>query len=69
MFTGLIEEVGHIRSIRRGRLSAVLEVEAQIVLEGLRIGDSVAVNGVCLTVVRTGNRFFEADVMHETLNR
>lgn len=69
MFTGLVEEVGTIRSIRRGRDSAVLEIGAETVTKGLRTGDSVAVNGVCLTAVSCREDSFSADVMHETLNR
>lgn len=69
MFTGLVEEVGTVRSIRRGRNSAVLEIGAETVTKGLRTGDSVAVNGVCLTAVSCREDSFSADVMHETLNR
>ena len=50
MFTGIVEEVGTIKSINRGQHSAVLTVRAKTVLEGTRIGDSIAVNGICLTV-------------------
>ena len=49
MFTGIIEEVGTLRSVRRGAHSAVLTIGASRVLSDLKIGDSVAVNGVCLT--------------------
>ncbi len=69
MFAGLVEEVGTVRSIRRGRDSAVLEIGAETVTKGLRTGDSVAVNGVCLTAVSCREDSFSADVMHETLNR
>ena len=69
MFTGIIEEVGTIRRVQKGRSSAVLEIKAEKVLEDLRIGDSIAVNGVCLTVVSFDRKGFSADVMHETLNR
>ena len=69
MFTGIIEEVGTIRRVQKGRSSAVLEIEARIVLEGLRVGDSIAVNGVCLTVTSFDRKGLLADVMHETLNR
>ncbi len=69
MFTGIIEEVGQIRQIARGRASAVLTIEARTVLEGTRIGDSIAVNGVCLTVTSLLDGAFTADVMHETLDR
>lgn len=69
MFTGIIEETGIIQSIRRGTCSAVLTIQAETVLTDIHTGDSIAVNGVCLTV--TGHRAgsFTADVMHETLNR
>ena len=50
MFTGIVEEVGTIKSINRGQHSAVLTVRAKTVLEETRIGDSIAVNGICLTV-------------------
>lgn len=69
MFTGLIEERGVIRSVRRGAHSAVLSIQASVILDDLRIGDSVAVNGVCLTATTVDAHGFTADVMHETLNR
>ena len=69
MFTGIVEEMGVIRGIRKNRESAVVSVKAAKVLEDLKIGDSVAVNGVCLTVVEFFPGGFGADVMHETLDR
>ena len=69
MFTGIIEEVGRIRAIRRGRHSAVLSIAAHTVLDDLKTGDSVAVNGVCLTATGQDEGGFLADVMHETLDR
>lgn len=69
MFTGIIEEVGTVRRIARGQHSAVLTIQAQTVLEGTAIGDSIAVNGICLTVTHLLADGFTADVMHETLNR
>ena len=69
MFTGIVEEMGVIRSIRRGARSAVLSIGAETVLSGLKTGDSVAVNGVCLTVTAQDSGGFTADVMHETLDR
>ena len=69
MFTGIIEEIGKIKSVKRGSKSVVLEVEARKVLADTRIGDSIATNGVCLTVVGKGNDGFSADVMPETMNR
>lgn len=50
MFTGIVEEIGTVRTLRRGAHSAVLSIDARTVLERTRLGDSIAVNGVCLTV-------------------
>ena len=69
MFTGIVEEMGTIRSIRKGTHSAVLEIQARVVLEDIHVGDSIAVNGVCLTATSFTPSTFTADVMHETLNR
>ena len=69
MFTGIIEEVGTIRAIERQAVSARLTVAASRVLADVHLGDSIAVNGVCLTVTSFGRDYFRADVMHETLKR
>ena len=69
MFTGLIEEIGTIAAVARGRFSSVLTIRAQRIFSDLKPGDSVAVDGVCLTAAEIGNGRFTADVMHETLNR
>lgn len=69
MFTGIVEEIGTIRSIGRGTHSAVLCIGAREVLADLQPGDSVAVNGVCLTATAKAADSFTADVMHETLQR
>lgn len=69
MFTGIVEEIGRVEQIQRGRQSAVLTIQAKMVLEGTKIGDSIAVNGVCLTVTELLTGQFSADVMHETLDR
>ena len=69
MFTGIVEEVGTVAAIRRGAQSCVLTIGAHTVLEDASLGDSIAVNGVCLTVVSADEKGFSADVMHETLNR
>lgn len=69
MFTGIVEEIGTIERIQRGRYSAVLTIQAEKVLEGTKIGDSIAVNGICLTVTALFSNSFSADAMHETLNR
>lgn len=69
MFTGIVEEVGTLKAIRKGVHSAVLEIQAKVVLEDIHLGDSIAVNGVCLTATSFSPSGFTADVMHETLNR
>ncbi len=69
MFTGIVEEVGTLKAIRKGAHSAVLEIQAKVVLEDIHLGDSIAVNGVCLTATSFSPAGFTADVMHETLNR
>lgn len=65
MFTGIIEEVGKVRAAGGGRFSFA----AQTVLEGTRLGDSIAVNGACLTVIAIGEGSFTIEVMPETLRR
>ena len=69
MFTGIIEEVGEITGLRQTGTSTVLGVRAKTVLGGTKIGESIAVNGVCLTVVRLTGDGFDGDVMPETLRR
>ena len=69
MFTGIIEEIGTIKGIRRGNRSVVVEIGAAKVLEDTKVGDSIATNGVCLTVTALGNGGFTADVMPETMER
>lgn len=69
MFTGLIEEMGIVEAVRRTAKSLRLSVKADKVLETLRIGDSIAVNGACLTVVSLQGRSFTADVMPETVQQ
>ena len=69
MFTGIIEEVGRVDKLSRCGTSAVLEVLAARVLENMHLGDSVAVNGVCLTVRRQSSGSFQVELSQETLNR
>lgn len=69
MFTGIVEEMGRVELIKRGQHSAILTIGAKKVLEETKIGDSIAVNGICLTVTSLTSKSFTADVMHETLNR
>ena len=67
MFTGLIEEVGTLQSIEQGEKDYQLVIKASTVLSDVRLGDSIAVNGVCLTVTAFDRTSFQADVMPETL--
>lgn len=69
MFTGIIEELGEIVSIDRQGISGSIRIRAKKVLEGTKIGDSIAVNGICLTVVSMQEGMFTADVMAETIRR
>ncbi len=69
MFTGLIEEIGKIREVRHSGSAVRLSVTADLILEGLQIDDSVAVNGVCLTVVLVAASGFEVDAVDETLRK
>ena len=69
MFTGIVEEIGSIKGISKGANSAVLTLSAKKVLEDVNFGDSIAVNGVCLTVTSYRQDEFTVDVMHETMDR
>ncbi len=69
MFTGIIEEIGTVKTIQRNGSNSFIVIEAKKVLEDVHIGDSIAVNGVCLTVTKTDGSIFQADVMNETLSR
>ena len=69
MFTGIVEEMGTVRRLNQSPNRCELELSATKVLEGTQIGDSIAVNGVCLTVIRMDKDHFTADVMPETLRR
>ncbi len=66
MFTGLIEEIGQIEYVRESREGMQLKIKARKVLENTAIGDSIAVDGICLTVTKLRTDSFEADVMPET---
>jgi riboflavin synthase len=69
VFTGIIEEIGKTQTIRKGPESSFLSVQAKKIMEDVRLGDSIAVNGVCLTVTAFSQGGFTADVMNETYNR
>ncbi|MBI0577071.1 riboflavin synthase [Neobacillus cucumis] len=67
MFTGIIEEIGLVSNIQRTGESFVLTVEAKKILDDVHLGDSIAVNGVCLTVTSFTGKQFTVDVMPETV--
>lgn len=69
MFTGIIEENGKVLRLDNSPSGCRLYIEASVVLDGTKIGDSIAVNGVCLTVTDMTDKSFAADVMPETLRR
>ena len=69
MFTGIIEEIGTVKQLVPGKVSYRLTVSAQKVLEGTQVGDSIATNGICLTVTAIHGNNFDADVMAETVRR
>lgn len=69
MFTGLVEEVGRVEELQPQGDAVRLSIAATTVLGDAQLGDSIAVNGVCLTVAELGEKAFTADVMQESLNR
>lgn len=69
IFTGIVEELGILKNMQKGARSSQLNIQAEVVLGGLHVGDSIAVDGVCLTVVSFDRSSFVADVMPETLEK
>ncbi|MFB7224527.1 riboflavin synthase [Streptomyces sp. NPDC056227] len=69
MFTGIVEELGEVTAVEKLDDASRFRLRGPVVTEGAKHGDSIAVNGVCLTVVDLGDGEFTADVMAETLNR
>jgi riboflavin synthase len=69
MFTGIVEEIGSVAGISRGAQKCIYTISASKILEDIHIGDSIAVNGLCLTVTSFDNSGFTADVMNESLRR
>ena len=69
MFTGIVEGLGQVKRLTMKGADAVLEIEAGIHLEEVSLGDSIAVNGACLTVTAKNKNNFQADVSAETLSR
>jgi riboflavin synthase len=68
MFTGLISELGTVAAISKGETSAVFTINAPALISEIKLGDSVAVNGVCLTATSVSGNTFTADVMVQTLS-
>lgn len=69
MFTGIVEEVGIVQQVKKGPKSAILTIKGDVVTKDAKLGDSIAVNGVCLTVTSLTGGIFTADVMAETMRR
>lgn len=69
MFTGIIEEIGTVISVKKGSLSSCITLQGSLIFEDMHLGDSIAVNGVCLTVTHKTKNQFTVDVMAETLRR
>ncbi len=69
MFTGIIEEIGKVKSIARHANSIKLTIAVHKILDDIHVGDSICTNGVCLTVTTFDNDTYTADVMPETMNR
>ncbi|MBM7555520.1 riboflavin synthase [Halanaerobacter jeridensis] len=69
MFTGIVEELGEVKNIKRSSQSIILTIKAEKVLEDIKIGDSIATNGVCLTVTDFSENEFEVDVTPETMRK
>ena len=67
MFTGIVEEIGRVESIKKGPKSLAITIRGKKIFSDLKIGDSVAVNGVCLTATSISNGVFTADVMPESI--
>lgn len=69
MFTGIIEEIGTVERIQKDTCNCQLSIKALKILEDIHLGDSIAVNGICLTVICFNRQSFTVDVMNETWNR
>ena len=69
MFTGIVEELAQIKSIESRKKGMLYSVSAEFVMDDLKIGDSISVNGVCLTIIETRENCFYLDMVEETLNK
>ncbi len=69
MFTGIIEEIGTITDVKKGAKSCAVTVNANVIFDDLKIGDSVAINGMCTTVVTINDKCFTVDIMAESIRK
>ncbi|MDR1831774.1 MAG: riboflavin synthase [Fusobacteriaceae bacterium] len=69
MFTGLVEEIGQVLSLRNDTTSLKIKIKSENIAKVSAVGDSIATNGTCLTAVEVGSDYFIADCMHETVKR
>ena len=69
MFTGIIEEIGKVERIQKDSRNCKLSIKASKILTDIHLGDSIAVNGICLTVTHFNHQSFTVDVMNETWSR
>ena len=69
MFTGIVEEIGIIKSVKKTEIGSQFTITAKIVMDDLRVGDSISINGVCLTVVDVKRKYFKLDLVSETLEK
>ncbi|MBS4219908.1 riboflavin synthase [Bacillus sp. FJAT-49711] len=67
MFTGIVEDIGKVKAIQNGLQSMQLTIESKKIVEDINLGDSIAVNGICLTANAYSNHYFTVDVMPETV--
>ncbi|GAE90347.1 riboflavin synthase eubacterial/eukaryotic [Acetivibrio straminisolvens JCM 21531] len=69
MFTGIVEEIGLVKEVVYGSKSIKLTIKCEKIMDDVKIGDSIAVNGICLTVASLDNGVFTADVMPQTMRK
>lgn len=69
MFTGIIEEIGEVSCLQKREKSFKISIRASLILEDMKLGDSISTNGLCLTVSAFNQKEFTADIMPESLNR
>lgn len=69
MFTGIVEEIGIIKSVKKTEVGSQFTISAKTVMDDLRVGDSISINGVCLTVVEVKRKYFKLDLVSETLEK